>query len=204
MITIDPATNRTLSLLACIRAGLCDRGSFYGYRGRTAHSTPRRAACALMLPKVLLDPYGRGGGLFLGKYKPLCLLPRRGINASTAMKSVVVDSRSYDWERRRARLQRPGIPDHHLRDCTLQVSRRHANSGVYGKKKKAARIAGFDREDSISQATRDHCRLNCCRCFQFDALDAPSGHVNYWGYAPDFVFCAPPGLIAHFEILLAR
>ncbi|MGA7905463.1 MAG: hypothetical protein WCA06_22770, partial [Terrimicrobiaceae bacterium] len=46
--------------------------------------------------KLLLDPYGRGV-VVPGNYSrdSAC---KRGENTATAMKSVVVDSRAYDWE----------------------------------------------------------------------------------------------------------
>jgi len=46
--------------------------------------------------KVLLDPYGRG--VVVPKNYSRIAAEREGDNVATAMKSVVVDLRAYDWE----------------------------------------------------------------------------------------------------------
>src|SRR6185295_8096734 len=46
--------------------------------------------------KVLLDPYGRG--VVVPKGYDRGAAGREGDNAAAAMKSVVIDSSSYDWE----------------------------------------------------------------------------------------------------------
>jgi isoamylase len=46
--------------------------------------------------KVLLDPYGRG--TVVPKNYSRNAARHEGDNCATAMKSVVVDSRAYDWE----------------------------------------------------------------------------------------------------------
>jgi glycogen operon protein len=104
---------------------------------------------------------------------------QEGDNAATAMKSVVLDPDVYDWEGDTP-LQRPPsqavVYEMHVRGFT-----RHPSSGV------AENIRGtyagviekipYLRDLGITA-------VELLPVFQFDAEDAPSGRVNYWGYAP--------------------
>ena len=69
-------------------------------------------------PKVLLDPYGRGVVVPQNYSRDAAAQP--GDNAATAMKSVVVDPRAYDWEGD-APLRRPVCTDHHLRNARARL-----------------------------------------------------------------------------------
>src|SRR6516225_1973027 len=123
VVRIDPTTNRTYHYWHVFVPGVRP-GQIYGYRvqGLLAPARGLRFDSA----KVLLDPYGRG-----------VVVPRnygreaakgKGDNAATAMKSVVVDPGSYDWEGDK-RLSRPSartiIYEMHVRGFT-----RHPSSGL--------------------------------------------------------------------------
>jgi isoamylase len=76
--------------------------------------------------EVLLDPYGRGVAVPANYSRDAA--GREGDNASTAMKSVVVDVSAYDWEGD-VPLRRPAsqtiVYEMHVGGFT-----RHASSGV--------------------------------------------------------------------------
>src|SRR6516164_6088582 len=92
-LRIDPATNRTYHywhvFLPDVRPG-----QIYAYRvqGPPAPADGLRFDSA----KLLLDPYGRG--VVIPRAYSREAARRQGDNAATAMKSVVVDSRTYNWE----------------------------------------------------------------------------------------------------------
>ena len=112
VIRIDPASNRTVPLLARRSFRACMAGQIYGYRveGPCGPASGLRFDPA----KVLLDPYGRGVVVPDGYSRDAA--SGAGDNAATAMKSVVVDPAAYDWEGDEP--LRPAVgADHHLRDA---------------------------------------------------------------------------------------
>jgi isoamylase len=150
-------------------------GQLYGYR---VHG-PLDPALGLRFDptKVLLDPYGRGAAVPAHYSREAARQP--GDNAATAMKSVVTDVSTYDWEGD-APLRRPSsqtvIYEMHVGGFT-----RHPSSGVADRKR--GTYAGliekipYLRELGITA-------VELLPVFQFDAQDCPPGLVNYWGYAP--------------------
>ena len=122
--------------------------------------------------KVLLDPYGRA-----------VAIPKRysrgASNASTAMKSIVADPGSYEWEGDQP-LQRPFVQtviyELHVRGFT-----HHPTSGVAPDR--AGTYAGLI-EKIPYLVDLGITAVELMPVFQFDAADAPAGHVNYWGYSP--------------------
>src|SRR5262245_42521465 len=93
MVMLDPVTNRTYHYWHTIVPGV-KPGQLYGYR---VHG-PNEPARGLRFDstKVLLDPYGRGV-VTPKNYTPNSAR-QKGDNCATAMKSVAVDSSTYDWE----------------------------------------------------------------------------------------------------------
>ncbi len=127
--------------------------------------------------KLLLDPYGRGIAV-PKKYSRLAAgLP--GDNAPFAMKSVVVDPSTYDWEGD-APLERTFtntvIYEMHVAGFT-----RHPNSGLPAEKR--GTYAGLVEKIPYLQEL-GITAVELLPVFQFDASDAPLGLVNYWGYCP--------------------
>ena len=127
--------------------------------------------------KLLLDPYGRGIAV-PKKYSRLAAgLP--GDNSAFAMKSVVVDPSTYDWEGD-APLERTFantvIYEMHVAGFT-----RHPNSGLPAEKR--GTYAGLVEKIPYLQEL-GITAVELLPVFQFDASDAPLGLVNYWGYCP--------------------
>jgi isoamylase len=174
VIRIDPSTNRTYHYWHVFVPGV-RAGQIYGYRvdGPYDPSTGMRFDSA----KVLLDPYGRG--TVVPKNYSREAAQKEGDNCATAMKSVVVDPRAYDWESDTP-LNRPSsrtiIYEMHVRGFT-----RHPSSGVA--EKKHGTFAGLIEKIAY---LRDLgvTAVELMPVFQFDPQDAPPGLVNYWGYAP--------------------
>ncbi|MFN6129834.1 MAG: glycogen debranching protein GlgX [Planctomycetota bacterium] len=156
-------------------------GQLYAYRVLG----PYEPQCGMRFDsqKVLLDPYGRGVVVPRGYSREAASRP--GDNAATAMKSVVVSSRDYDWEGDTP-LQRPSastiIYEMHVGGFT-----KHPNSGV-AEPKRGTYAGLIDKIPYLQQLGITAVEL--LPVFQFDTQDAPSGRVNYWGYAP-ISFFAP-------------
>jgi isoamylase len=174
IIPIEPATGRTYHYWHAFVPGV-QSGQIYGYRvyGRFEPSLGFRFDSS----KVLLDPYGRS-----------VVVPRsysretascEGNNADSAMKSVVVDLRGYDWETDKP-LHQPSsrtiIYEIHVRGFT-----RHPSSGL------PEQIRGTYRGLVEKIPYLRHLGITAVELlpvFQFDAQDCPPGLTNYWGYAP--------------------
>jgi glycogen operon protein len=173
-LRIDPATNRTYHywhvFLPDVRPG-----QIYAYRvqGPPAPADGLRFDSA----KLLLDPYGRG--VVIPRAYSREAARRQGDNAATAMKSVVVDSRTYNWEGDLP-LCRPAartiIYEMHVRGFT-----RHPSSGV--NEKTRGTYAGLVEKIPYLQQL-GITAVELLPVFQFDAQDCPPGKTNYWGYAP--------------------
>ena len=93
IISLDPGTNRTYHYWHIFLSGL-KHGQLYGYRVRGPFEPER--GLRFDADKVLLDPYARCLVVPENYSRLAASLP--GDNAATAMKSVVVDLRGYDWE----------------------------------------------------------------------------------------------------------
>ena len=175
VIVIDPVTNRTYHYWhVFVPEALA--GQIYGYR---VHGTFDPAAGLRFDPdKLLLDPYGRG--VVVPRNYSRGAARQEGDNTATAMKSVVVDPHTYDWEGDMP-LARPSsrtiIYEMHVRGFTRapQLRRRRED---------ARHICGFDREDPISSENSASPQSNCFRFSSSTLRTAPPGSVNYWGYAP--------------------
>ncbi|HEY5892876.1 MAG TPA: glycogen debranching protein GlgX [Chthoniobacterales bacterium] len=174
VITFDPAADRTYHYWHTFVPGV-EPGQLYGYRVSGSFDPAR--GLRFDPGKVLLDPYGRG--VVVPKNYDRAAARRQGDNAATAMKSVVVDPRAYDWEGDKP-LNRPWsrtiIYEMHVRGFT-----RHPSANV--PEDKCGTFAGlvekipYLRELGITA-------VELLPVFQFDAQDCPPGLVNYWGYAP--------------------
>ena len=183
VIDLDPRRHRSYHYWHAFVPGVA-AGQLYGYR---VHGPSEPARGLPFDPsKVLLDPYGRGIVVPEGFTREAATRP--GDHAAQAMKSVVVDSRGYDWEgdvplRRSA--ARTIIYEMHVRGFT-----RHPSSGVAAAKR--GTYAGliekipYLKELGITA-------VELLPVFAFDAQAAPPGRVNYWGYQPISYFAPHPG-----------
>ena len=174
VIPLDPAGHRTYHYWHGFVPGVRP-GQIYGYRVQG----PWEPANGLRFDaaKLLLDPYGRA--VAVPRTYSRAAARREGDTTATAMKSVVVDPSTYDWEGD-APLRRPSsrtiIYELHLRGFT-----RHPSSGVAEAKR--GTFAGL-----IEKIPYLHrlgiTAVELMPVFQFDPQDAPPGQVNYWGYSP--------------------
>ena len=169
-----PPENRSYHYWHAFVPGI-QAGQIYGYRV----DGPSDPAQGLRFDssKVLLDPYGRC--VVVPKNYDRSKATAPGDNAATAMKSVVVDPSAYDWEGD-APLRRPSartiIYEMHVRGFT-----RHPSSGL-GEKTRGTYAGLIEKIPYLQQLGITAVEL--LPVVQFDALDAPLGKINYWGYAP--------------------
>jgi isoamylase len=174
VITVDPLTNRIYHYWHVFVPGV-QSGQLYGYRVHGPFDPSR--GMRFNSAKVLLDPYGRG--VAVPKDYSRDAAAEEGDNAGVAMKSIVVDSRAYNWEGD-VPLKRPSsrtiVYEMHVRGFT-----RHPSSGV------AAETRGTFRglvEKIPYLQQLGVTAVELLPVFQFDPQDCPPGRVNYWGYAP--------------------
>jgi glycogen operon protein len=127
--------------------------------------------------KVLLDPYGLAVAIPEGYDRFAAARP--GDNAARAMKSVLADTGTYDWEGD-APLKRPFaqtvIYEMHIGGFT-----RHPSSGVVPEKQ--GTYAGLVEKIPYLQDL-GITAVELLPVFQFDEQEAPPGLTNYWGYNP--------------------
>ena len=113
---------------------------------------------------------------------------RPGDNVAVAMRSVVVDPDTYDWEGD-APLRRPFattvIYEMHVAGFT-----RHPNSGVAPARR--GTYAGMIEKIPYLQDL-GITAVELLPVFQFDRQDCPPGLVNYWGYSPVSFFAPHAG-----------
>ena len=174
VISIDPATNRTYHYWHVFVPGV-KAGQIYGYRVNGPFDP--LSGMRFDSSKVLVDPYGRG--TVVPKNYSRDAAQMRGDNAAMAIKSVVTDTHTYDWEGDTP-LNKPSaqtiVYEMHVRGFT-----RDPSSGVAAQKR--GTFAGlvekipYLKELGITA-------VELMPVFQFDPQDAPFGRVNYWGYAP--------------------
>ncbi len=183
VVPIDPLTNRTGHYWHLFEPDV-KPGQLYGYRVQGPFDPG--SGMRFDPGKVLLDPYGRGVVVPKSYSREAARL--EGDNAGTAMKSVVVDSKAYDWEGDTT-LCRPAsrtiIYEMHLRGFT-----RHPSSGV-AENKRGTYAGLIEKIPYLQQLGITAVEL--LPVFQFDPEDAPAGKVNYWGYAPVSFFAPHHG-----------
>ena len=174
VIPMDPVLNRTYHYWHISVLGV-QPGQIYGYRAQG----PYDPADGMRFDptKLLLDPYGRG--VAVPKNYNRDAARRQGNNAATAMKSIVVDPSTYDWEgdmQLKHLCSRTIVYETHVRGFTY-----HASSGVAEESR--GTFAGLIEKIPYLQQL-GITAVELLPVFQFDAQDCPPGIVNYWGYAP--------------------
>ncbi len=182
-IRLDPAQHRTFHYWHVHVAGL-RAGQIYAYR---AHGTfdPDHGFC-FDGEKVLIDPYARAIAIPKAFDREACSRP--GDTARVAMKSVVADLSTYDWEGD-VPLYRPFsktvIYEMHVRGFTIDPS-----SGVAPPRR--GTYAGLiEKIPYLKQLGITAVEL--LPVFQFDPQEAPKGLTNYWGYNPVTFFVPHSG-----------
>ncbi len=171
-IKLDPVTNHTSHYWHVLVPGL-KAGQIYGYRVKGPFEPER--GLRFDAEKVLLDPYGRE--VLVPKTYTREAASTEGDNASAAMKSVVIDTRQYDWEgdtQLRTPSSRTIIYEMHVRGFT-----NHSSSGVSDNKR--GTYAGLIEKIPYLKDL-GITAVELLPVSQFDVQDVPLGLVNYWGY----------------------
>jgi glycogen operon protein len=150
-------------------------GQVYGYRAHGPFAPER--GLRFDPQKLLVDPYGLAVAVPASYDRGAAIRP--GDNCATAMKSVVAETATYDWEGDRP-LRRPFVRtiiyEMHVRGFTQHPSsavadaRRGTYAGVIDK-------IPYLQDLGITA-------VELLPVFQFDSQDAPDGRRNYWGYQP--------------------
>jgi isoamylase len=173
-ISLHPQENRTFHYWHVFVPALRP-GQLYGYRAHGPFAP--EAGLRFDSKKVLLDPYARSVAVPPDYSRAAASRP--GDNAASAMKSVVVEPKTYDWEGD-VKLRRPFaqtvIYEMHVAGFT-----RHPASGIEPSKRGTyvglvAKIP-YLQELGITA-------IELLPVFQFDEQEAPPGLSNYWGYNP--------------------
>jgi isoamylase len=174
VIQIDPVANRTYHYWHIFVAEV-QAGQIYGFRVYGPGDVT--SGFRFDPTKVLLDPYGRA--VVVPKRYSRIAAEGKGNNTATAMKSVVVDPRAYDWQGDTP-LRRPSsrtiVYEMHVRGLSA-----HPNSGV-GIQKRGTYAGVVEKIPYLQELGITAVEL--LPVFQFDAQDCPPELVNYWGYAP--------------------
>jgi len=183
VIKLDPAKNRTYHYWHLWVPGL-KSGQVYGYRAQ-GPLEPQQGL-RFDADKVLLDPYAQVVAV-PDNYSRLAA-SESGDNAARALKGVVADLWSYDWEGDTP-LKRPFaqtvIYELHVGGFT-----RHPSSGVAQEKR--GTFAGLVEKIPYLQDL-GVTAVELLPVFQFDEQDAPTGLPNYWGYSPVSFFAPHQG-----------
>ncbi len=178
-IRLDPAVNRTFYYWHVCVPGL-RAGQLYAFRVHGPYDPIH--GDRFDGQKVLIDPYARAISTRVYDRAAAC---RKGDNVAQALRAVVVDPSTYNWE------------------DDAPPTRTHERSVIY-----EMHVAGFTRNPN--SGVRDELRgtyrgliekipylqslgINTVELLpvaQFDPQDAPAGLTNYWGYSP-IAFMAP-------------
>jgi glycogen operon protein len=186
-ITLNGRRNRTYHYWHAFVPGL-GAGQAYGYRV----TGPARPDGSLRFDpgKLLLDPYGRALAVPGRFSREAASAP--GDNTAAAMRSVVVDPRSYDWEHdRRPRTPFSGTVIYEMHAAGFT---RNPNSGVSLEKR--GTYAGLV-EKIPYLLDLGITAVELLPVFHFDPQDSPSGLTNYWGYCPVSFFAPHGGYSSH-------
>jgi isoamylase len=174
VIQIAPDTNRTYHYWH-VFVPEAKTGQIYAYRAY-GPSDPTNGF-RFDSNKVLLDPYGRG--VVVPKTYNREAGRHPGDNLPTAMKSVVVNPRTYAWDGDaplRTSTARTIVYEMHVRGFTG-----NPNSGVPDDLR--GTYAGLVHKIPYLQDL-GITAVELLPIFQFDPWDCPPGVVNYWGYQP--------------------
>jgi isoamylase len=180
IMDLDPRTNRTYHYWHLFVPGVT-AGQIYAYRVAGPFCPER--GLRFDPDKVLLDPYGKCVARPATRSREAARHP--GDNAAAALRSVVVDPTSYDWEGD-APLGRPFtktiIYELHVGGFTA-----HPTSGVSPSIR--GTYAGLIEKIPYLQDLGVSA-VELLPVFAFDEQDGPPSLTNYWGYQP-LSFFAP-------------
>ena len=182
IIDLAPQTSRTSSYWHVHLPGI-KAGQLYGYR----MSGPYAPALGHRFDpeKLLLDPYARA---LSSRTYQRSAAAKSGNNVGVAVKSVVADLGSYDWEGDHP-LDHP-FSSTVLYEVHVGGFTRSLNSGV-AKEKRGTYAGLIEKIPYLKDLGITAVEL--MPVFQFDSQDAPAGLQNYWGYSPMSFFAPHDG-----------
>ena len=195
VIQLDPSVNKTFHFWHVLVRGL-KAGAHYAYRvdGPLDPASGHR----FNKNKVLIDPYARGNTNRVWKRSAAC---GPEDNVATSMRSVVIDTASYDWEGDRP-LNRPMedtiIYEMHVRGFTQSPSSQVRHPGTFGG---IVEKIPYLKDLGVTA-------VELLPVFDFDetaVLREVNGRpvTNYWGYstvgffAPQSAYCVSPEIGSH-------
>jgi glycogen operon protein len=191
VLRMDPCVNRTYHYWHLFVPGL-EAGQIYGFRASGPFAPDK--GLRFDPSKVLLDPYGRAVAVPRNYSREAARL--KGDNSATAMKSLLVDPRTYDWEGD-VPLNRPWartiIYEMHVRGFTAHPS------SCLPEWKRGTYAGLIEKIPYLQQLGITAVEL--LPVFQFDPQDAPPGRTNYWGYSPVSFFAPHQAYSSHQEPL---
>jgi glycogen operon protein len=182
VVALDPIVNRTYHYWHTFVPGV-KSGQLYAYR---VHGPSDPARGLRFDPtKVLIDPYARG--VVVPRFYTPNAARMPGDNAATALKSVVVDTSTYDWEGD-VPLHLPS-PHTIIYEMHVKGFTRHPNSGV--KEQIRGTYAGLAEKIPYLKDL-GITAVELLPIHAFDVHACPQGLVNYWGYQPISYFAPHP------------
>ena len=191
IIKLDPQQNKTFYYWHVYVPGI-GAGQIYAYRARGPFAP--ELGHRFDATKVLLDPYARaivGDEIYS---REAAIHP--GDNCSQALRGVVVDTMTYDWEGDRP-LELPYsssvIYELHVGGFTS-----HPNSGVSPEKR--GTFAGLIEKIPYLKEL-GVTAVELLPVHYFDPEDAPLGHPNYWGYSTIGFFAPYRGYSSRKDVL---
>jgi isoamylase len=197
VIQLDPYVNKTFHFWHCYVRGLRP-GTHYAYRvdGPSDMSAGHR----FNKKKVLIDPYAKGNTNSLWKRVDAC---GPDDNLATSMRSVVIDSSTYDWEGDQP-LNRP-MEDTIIYEMHASGFTKSPSSGV----SRPGTFSGIIEKIPYLKAL-GVTAVELLPVFDFDETDVlrvvngkPLG--NFWGYstmgffAPQSAYCVTPETGSHLQ-----
>ncbi|MCM2372668.1 glycogen debranching protein GlgX [Aporhodopirellula aestuarii] len=183
VIKLDPAKHRTFHYWHVHVDGL-KSGQIYAFRAHGPYDPDH--GLRFDGEKVLLDPYGRAIAVPKAFNRVACGRP--GDSTPYAMKSVVADLSTYDWEGDcplYRSFNKTMIYEMHVRGFTVDPS-----SGV-GEEKRGTYAGLVEKIPYLQELGITAVEL--LPVFQFDPQEAPVGLSNYWGYNPMSFFVPHTG-----------
>src|SRR5690349_4965729 len=176
VIPLEGPPNRTGPYWHAFVPGL-RAGQAYGFRAHGPWAPER--GLRFDAGRLLIDPYGTGVAVPAGYRRPPEGGDGRPPDGSRSLKSVLVDLASYDWQGDRP-IARP-LADTVIYEAHVRGFTAHPSSGVAAERR--GTYAGFaDRIPYLVDLGVTAVEL--LPVYAFDALDAPGGRPNYWGYQP--------------------
>jgi glycogen operon protein len=173
VIPFNPNSNKTFYYWHILVAGIVP-GQIYGYRADGLYLP--EAGYRFDPEKVLLDPYAKA--IVNDENYSRAAASHPGNNCAQALKSVVVNPATYDWEED----QHPRIPYARTIIYELHVGgfTRHPNSGVSPEKR--GTYAGLIEKIPYLKDL-GITAVELMPIHQFDEQDAVPPRKNYWGYS---------------------